>query len=133
MTYKNIDISSKRKPIFTDNDEDILIKAFEDFVPYDNINTGPVIEKKEHLGSEFKPGWSCEHRWQEVPKNEENKKFLQALYEEEDLGTVQKYCDRCGATSLWDNGLWAYDATIRFYGRVPKKSQKANRSPQKRS
>ena len=120
MTYKTIDI--KRKPVFTSGDEDMLIQAFEQFVPYDNA--GPQVEKRDHLGSEFKPGWSCEHRWQEVPKNEENTKFLQALYEEDDLGTSQKYCDRCGATSLWDNGLWAYDATIRFYGRVPKKAQK---------
>ena len=100
---------------------DIVGEAFEAFAPRDNA----FVQRKDHLGSEFKAGWSCEHRWQTVQKNPENTKFLQGLYEEEDLGPGQRYCDRCGATSLWDNGkLWAYDATVRFFGRPPKKSRR---------
>ena len=121
MSFKIVD--TKRKVTFTQRDEEILMEAFKRFAPRDDVSV--VAGRRERLNSYHKPGWSCSHRWSPVTKNTDNMKFFSELYEEDELGDSQKYCEHCGATSLWENGtLWAYDATVRFYNRPPKKIRK---------
>lgn len=76
--------------------------------------------RREHLITEFSSGSCCRHSWQGVLLTGESSKFLREVFDEDDLGTRQLYCTRCGALSLWGpEGLWAYDNT-RGFGQPPR-------------
>jgi hypothetical protein len=87
---------------------------------YDSFPQAQPLQKRDHLNARFRHGVSCGHRWRPIDRNVENEKYLKSMFEEQDLGPHVFFCPECGATSLWDDGLWAYDATTEFFGSPPK-------------
>lgn len=100
------------------------------------------VERRREAGS------CCEHSLAPVEPSRENLEFVKRQLMEEDLGDGQCYCRKCGALFLFDHseeekrkiyallgwdcagaGLWAYDATARFFGRVPQRAERRNDRP----
>lgn len=129
MARKMLDVNNP--PRLSPGSTEAVMKAYEEFSFGDSVAI--KVPQREHLGSQFRQGISCQHSWAPVQPTEENEKFLKDAFGEQELGTSQLFCTRCGATSLWDNGLWAYDATTRFFGRVPKQEKPRDSRPNRRS
>lgn len=112
MSYKIVNI--QKKTTITPSMEDAILKAFEEF---DADSSLIGVSSREHLTTEFQEGICCSHQWKQAPLDEEVTVWFQKNFEEET--SPGKYCTRCGAASLWENGhLWAYDGTARFFGKV---------------
>ena len=87
------------------------------------------VPQREHLGSKFRAGVSCEHKWGTIFVGGDALAWLQKNFEETEI-TEATACIVCGATALLEDGkIWAYDATTRFFGKPPK--EKHNASSQK--
>jgi hypothetical protein len=124
MTFKIID--TREKPAMSKKHEEALYKAFEGFQPEGSIHI--KTPQKEHLDVSFKESLCCGHAWQPIPPAPETTKFLQATFEETDLGNAQKICSICGALSLWENGqLFAYDAIANAEKNEEKPERKSNK------
>jgi hypothetical protein len=87
------------------------------------------VPQRDHLGSKFRKGVSCEHKWSAISVGGDALAWLQKNFEETEI-TQASACTVCGATALLeDNKIWAYDATTRYFGKIPK--EKFNANPQK--
>jgi len=106
--------------------ERAVARAFE---MYDN-DDAIEVPLRDHLGAQFRKGVSCDHRWKPAPQEEVVAACFQKVFEESAI-ELGFYCTVCGATCLRENGqIWAYDATTRFFGRVPK--ERTNDQSQRR-
>jgi predicted SAM-dependent methyltransferase len=107
MVYKLID--TREKHVMTKKQEEAVTQAYERFQP--EGSTHIKLPQREHLERSYREGVCCGHAWQPIVPSEETTKFLQATFEETELGDYQKLCSICGALSLWESGeLFAYDA-----------------------
>lgn len=83
-----------------------------------------VVPNREHLGAQFSPKLSCDHRWSKVT-DPTQVEFILKKHEEEKAPRVE-FCVDCGATCLREADLsdsyggvdvgeiFSYDATFRF-------------------
>lgn len=117
---KRVSFDANSAPRFPEGAAEAVMRAFEG---YDSDASTVVVPRREHLGTEWRKGVCCEHRWRLVPPSEENTRRLAAIFEETDLGVAQSYCTRCGAVALYEAQdryglvppkLVAYDATARY-------------------
>jgi len=128
-------------PVITPAMERAIVRAFEEF----NEEYVPASKRVE-LEARREPGLSCDHVRLPVPQTDENLRFLRELFGEKDIGKEQTYCAECGAVFLYggcpdrfgnDNSVgseasWGYDATARFYGKVPKQERRDDKRKPKR-
>lgn len=71
-----------------------------------------IIKNREHLGSQFVAGMSCDHRW--TPVDEAGTRAILQIHEEDHAEEV-RYCKTCGASSLREGGrIFSYDATVPY-------------------
>ena len=124
-------INKNRTPSITAKQEEAIIKAYQNFPPYDNeqvIN----VPQRDHLGSKFVKGVSCKHDWTPIfvdatidPKSTNpNREFMKKTFEEDEF-THASACSVCGAACLIEaDKIWAYDATANFFKKMNRKDAK---------
>lgn len=110
----------------TNKQSEAIMNAFE---RYDSEADTIKVPQREHLASNFRKGVSCDHKWKMAPMTDECSTWFKKNFEEESADPGE-YCSTCGATVLREEGkIWAYDATSKFYGKVPKERVHAPTQP----
>ena len=106
----------------TRSQEFAIMDAFERYEGEVEIK----VPQRDHLGSKFRKGVSCDHKWTPAPMQDDVSVWFQKNFEETDANPGS-YCSVCGATCLREDGkIWAYDGTTRFFGKVPKERHNAS-------
>jgi hypothetical protein len=123
VTRKIVDVNNP--PALRPGMTEAVMQAFVEFASDETTLPTPA---RDHITTEFRKNSCCPHVWQPVAPTEENMEYLKKAFEETDLGPEQLFCKKCGSASLRDGSLWAYDATARFFGKVPKDRPRQERS-----
>ena len=91
------------------------------------------VPQREHLGSQFRSGVSCEHKWLSIAVGGDALAWLQKNFEETEI-TEASACTVCGATALLEGDkIWAYDATTRWFGKPPKEKNASSQKNERKT
>lgn len=105
----------------TRSQEFAIMNAFERYEGDVEIK----VPQRDHLGSNFRKGVSCAHKWRPAPMQDDISTWFKKNFEEESAEPGE-YCATCGATCLREEGkIWAYDATSKFFGNIPKERHRS--------